>query len=265
METRVAARCLTSLGVVPLGCLLILTLAASASGQTAGIDYGCRTLWAPRPVEAFTDISGLSSGVQTIINNLVGNGIMTGCGPGQFCPYRPVTREEIAFFVLNARHRSNRNASPIVPPTTFPAATGVFADVPVEHPMACWIEQFYAEGLTSGCALIGGKRYYCPQEPMTRAQMAVFILGGKHAAGWTLPACNPSEPRIFCDVPDCSHWAAAWIEQLWLEGITSGCAPAPNRQYCPENYASRWEVAVFLDAAFIAPPPTRVRSACTSN
>jgi len=36
---------------------------------------------------------------------------------------------------------------------------------------AGWIDQLAAEGITSGCG--GGN--YCPENPVTRSQMAVFI------------------------------------------------------------------------------------------
>jgi hypothetical protein len=35
---------------------------------------------------------------------------------------------------------------------------------------------------------------------------------------------------IFLDEP-IDHWAAAWIKELALEGITSGCGPG---LYCPD-------------------------------
>jgi hypothetical protein len=44
--------------------------------------------------------------------------------------------------------------------------------VPVGHPFAPWIEQLAAEGVTGGCGV--GK--FCPDEPLTRAQMAVFLV-----------------------------------------------------------------------------------------
>jgi hypothetical protein len=53
-----------------------------------------------------------------------------------------------------------------------PAATGVFSDVPVGSFAADWIEQFAAEGITSGCG--GGD--YCPNANVTRDQMAVFLV-----------------------------------------------------------------------------------------
>ncbi|KXK11830.1 MAG: hypothetical protein UZ14_CFX002002614, partial [Chloroflexi bacterium OLB14] len=39
------------------------------------------------------------------------------------------------------------------------------------------------------------------------------------------------------------HWAEDWIEQLALEGITSGCG---GGNYCPNSPATRDQMAVFL-------------------
>jgi hypothetical protein len=48
----------------------------------------------------------------------------------------------------------------------------VFNDVPLNHCAAHWIEQLAWEGITSGCG--GGN--YCPWAPVTRDQMAVFLV-----------------------------------------------------------------------------------------
>jgi hypothetical protein len=37
---------------------------------------------------------------------------------------------------------------------------------------AAWIEQLAAEGITAGC----GNGNYCPEAPVTRDQMAVFLV-----------------------------------------------------------------------------------------
>ena len=91
-------------------------------------------------------------------------GITAGCDPILYCPDRPVTRAQMAVFLLKARH-----GSAYVPPP----ATGVFDDVPVSSNFAPWIEQLAAEGITAGCG--GGN--YCPDGANTRAQMAAFLVG----------------------------------------------------------------------------------------
>jgi hypothetical protein len=46
-----------------------------------------------------------------------------------------------------------------------------FADVPTSHPFFQFVEALYASGITGGC----GSGNYCPDAPLTRGQMAVFL------------------------------------------------------------------------------------------
>ena len=49
--------------------------------------------------------------------------------------------------------------------------TATFADVPTSHPFFQFVEALVASGVTSGC----GNGNYCPNAPLTRGQMAVFL------------------------------------------------------------------------------------------
>ena len=104
------------------------------------------------------------------------------------------------------------------------------------------MEELYDEGLTSGYP----DGTYRPENRVSRAEMAVFLLKAKHGSGYTPSA--PSEESVFSDID--GHWAEAWIEQLKIEGITSGF---PDGTYRPENTATRAEMAVFLSQAFSLP------------
>ena len=97
------------------------------------------------------------------IKQLAAEGITSGCGPSLYCPETSVTRDQMAVFLLRAEHGASY---------TPPPATGVFTDVPTTHWAAPWIEQLAAEGITGGC----GVDTYCPSTPVTRAQMAVFLV-----------------------------------------------------------------------------------------
>jgi hypothetical protein len=129
---------------------------------------------------------------------------------------------------------------------TPPAGTGaVFADVPLGYWALDWIEQFFTDGITNGCGT--GPLIYCPDNSVTRAQMAVFLLRAKHGADYVPPAAV----GVFSDVPG-NYWAAAWIEQLYAEGITTGCGTNPLT-YCPEGLVTRAQMAVFLVRTFNLP------------
>ena len=100
----------------------------------------------------------------TWIEALFAAGITGGCGGGNYCPDDPVTRGQMAVFLLRGIHGAG-----FAPP----AATGtMFTDVPASQPLAKWIEQLAREGITGGCG--GGN--YCPDDPVTRGQMAVFLV-----------------------------------------------------------------------------------------
>jgi len=111
-----------------------------------------------------------------------------------------------------------------------------FADVSNSYWAWGYIERLYNAGITSGCG--GGN--YCPEMTVTRAQMAIFLLKGMHGSSYTPPAVGAGTG--FGDVTT-DHWAAAWIKQLALEGITSGCG---GGNYCPEATVTRAQMAVFL-------------------
>jgi glucose/arabinose dehydrogenase len=96
------------------------------------------------------------------IEDLSVRGITAGCGGGNYCPDASVTRQQMAVFLLKTSQ-----GSAYVPPT----CGGIFADVPCPSQYADWIEDLSSRGVTAGCG--GGN--YCPLNPVTRAQMAVFL------------------------------------------------------------------------------------------
>jgi hypothetical protein len=170
------------------------------------------------------------------IERLYLNQITGGCAnnPLRYCPSTNVNRAMMAVFVLRAAHGPD-----FTPP---PASGTVFADVPADGFAAAWIEQLAAEGITGGCG--GGN--YCPTKPVTRAQMAVFLVKALYGTDYTPPAATG---EIFADVP-ADGFAAAFIEQLVADGITGGCG---GGNFCPNKYITRAEMAVFLVAAFNLP------------
>jgi uncharacterized repeat protein (TIGR03803 family) len=156
-------------------------------------------------------------------------GITAGCTAGQYCPDLSVTRAQMAAFLLKAEH-----GSAYLPPS----CTGLFDDVACPSLFADWIEQLAAEGITAGC----GVSAFCPASPVTRAQMAVFLLKTEHGPIYTPPPCG----NLFLDVA-CPSLFADWIEQLAAENVTGGCG---GGNYCPGSPNTRGQMAVFLTKAF---------------
>jgi hypothetical protein len=118
-----------------------------------------------------------------------------------------------------------------------PGAT--FQDVLPSHYAHLWIERLYRAGITTGCSI--DPHLYCPEDEVTRAEMAVFLERGLQGADFVPPAVSVAS---FTDVP-LTHWAVSWIEQLYDDEITTGCGVDPLR-YCPEGLVSRAEMAIFL-------------------
>jgi S-layer homology domain len=170
------------------------------------------------------------------VETLYARGITSGCSlsPLLYCPGSNVSRAEMAVFLVRA------GRGPTYVP---PAATGIFFDVPMGYWAAPFIEQIYADGITSGCSL--APLGYCPDSSLSRAEMAVFLLRAKHGAVYVPP---PATGTVFADVPATS-FGASWIEQLAAEGITAGCATSPLR-YCPDSPVSRDQMAAFLVRTF---------------
>jgi uncharacterized protein YoaH (UPF0181 family) len=114
-----------------------------------------------------------------------------------------------------------------------------FADVPSTYWAYSWIDRLYSAGITSGCGT--NPLIYCPEDSVTRAQMAIFLERGMNGSTFTPPA---GTGIVFTDVP-LSYWAVNWIEKLYADGITSGCGTNPLI-YCPESPVTRSQMAVFL-------------------
>ena len=77
-----------------------------------------------------------------------------------------------------------------------------------------------------------------PGAAVTRSYMAVFLLKAKYGEEY-----RPLPPAggFFTDIA--GHWAESWIEQLAVEGISSGYS---DGSFQPENTVARAEAAVFL-------------------
>ncbi len=179
--------------------------------------------------ESFPDVPK-SNQFYGFIENLFHNGITGGCAGGNYCPDNSVTRAQMAVFLMKGKLGSSE-----IPP---PATGTVFNDVHVGDPFADRIEQLAGFQITGGC----GNGNYCPNNPVTRAQMAVFLLKAEHGSAYTPPNCA----GIFADVA-CPSQFASWIERLSAEGITGGCG---NGNYCPDSPSTRGQMAVFLVKTF---------------
>ncbi|MEA3511447.1 MAG: hypothetical protein U9R51_08440 [Actinomycetota bacterium] len=97
------------------------------------------------------------------------------------------------------------------------------------------IEWMAAEGITKGCNPPVNDKY-CPDGLVTRGQMAAFLV---RALGLTERSIG-----VFTD--DDGSVFEADIEKLATAGITKGCNPPINDQFCPDSKVSRGQMAAFL-------------------
>ena len=225
----------SSPGVDNPSCFVVVT----AGAPTTGIDIVLNSSpTSSAACDGFADVPS-DHFAATWIAALVDAGVTAGCStsPPLYCPNGPVTREQMAVFLL----KSNDTAAFVPPPCTPP---GPFADVPCSNPFARWIRELVRRGVTVGC----GNGNYCPGSSVTREQMAVFLLKMRLGGGFAPPDCTAAS---FGDVP-CTSGFAAWIEELVRRGITSGCAASPPR-YCPTNNVTRAQMAIFLVRMFDLP------------
>ncbi len=158
------------------------------------------------------------------IEAIAAAGITKGCNPplnNLFCPKDPVTRGQMAAFLVRALSLPEATSSP------FSDASGVFADA---------IDRLAAAGITKGCNP-PVNNLFCPSDTVTRGQMAAFLAQGTHLAGRELVMPSPTT-RLGVSKPAIDAMAAA--------GITKGCNPPTNDRYCPGNLVTREQMATFL-------------------
>ena len=117
-------------------------------------------------------------------------------------------------------------------------ASPTFDDVPYDHWAYEWVERLYLAGVTSGCSQSPPR--YCPDDYVTREQMAKFLLVVIHGKGYSPPEFFGSTG--FYDVPADSFFST-WIKRLSDEGLTQGCG---GGRFCPNRNLTRGELAVFL-------------------
>ncbi|MDE2753766.1 MAG: S-layer homology domain-containing protein [Gemmatimonadota bacterium] len=150
-------------------------------------------------------------------------GVFAGtlCDDG-FCPNDPIDRKTMAVWIVRVLDGQDP-----------PAVTQTrFNDVDAAGFHAPFIERMVELGVTEGC---GDGSGYCPDDPVTRAQMAVFL-----SRGYQLP--DGPDPG-FGDVPG-NAWYAASVARLVASGITRGCGDGAN--FCPGDNTTRGQMATFL-------------------
>jgi len=157
------------------------------------------------------------------IEAIAAEGITKGCNPplnNLFCPTDPVTRGQMAAFLVRALSLPEATGSP------FSDAGGVFQDA---------INRLAEAGITKGCNPPANDRF-CPNESVTRGQMAAFLVRALHLPAGSGDSFTDDDQSVF----------EASIESLAAAGITKGCNPPTNDRFCPYQPVTREQMATFL-------------------
>lgn len=182
----------------------------------------------PSPARIFNDVTPISPWIgPDYIRVIYQNGITSGCGGGNYCPFNMVTRAEMAVFLLRAKLGGSY---------TPPPASHYFTDM-AGHWAEAWADDLYRRGIAAGCS--GG--VYCPSNMITRAELSVLLLRGKYGASYSPPVV----PISFSDTQ--SHWARYWIQNIKSLEISDGCTATT---FCPDAPLSRQDMAALLVKAF---------------
>ena len=147
--------------------------------------------------------------------------IETDCDEG-FCPDEPIRRGTMAVWTVRVLDAAD----------PAPVSRTRFVDVDASHPDAAFVERFAELGVTKGC---GDGTRFCPDDPVRRAEMAVFL---SRAFG-----LEEGPETDFRDVPP-DAWYAPDVNNLAASGITRGCGD--GTRFCPDQPTSRAQMAAFL-------------------
>ena len=239
LARRAATRLVASAIVAAVAAVGLATTAAAQSG--------------------FTDVT--SGSHKANIEALAEMGLFEGteCGEQQFCPDKPANRWTVAVWIVRALD----GADP-------PAVTeSRFADVDDDEWWMPYVERLADLQITVGCGTEPLR--FCPDETVTRARMASFLvrafdLAETPSAGFADTGGSTHEANIdalfaagFADTGGSVHEAN--IDALFAAGITAGCKQDPLR-YCPNSPVSRAQMATLLRRGLDwRPEPARSRSA----
>ncbi|MDJ0952778.1 MAG: S-layer homology domain-containing protein [Acidimicrobiia bacterium] len=170
------------------------------------------------------------------IEAIAGAGITRGCNPplnDRFCPEASVTRAEMATFLSRGLDLP-------------PAEESYFGDdngsIHEDN-----IDAVAAAGIVKGCDPPANTSF-CPGRSITRAEMATML-----ARAFTYPLSTVDH---FADDDASIHESA--INAIADAGVTLGCNPPDNDEFCPGDPVTRGQMASFLTRALgLAPirPP----------
>ena len=181
----------------------------------------------PQPVYRDIEQAGVHRSAVESLHRL-GLLARTECGRDRFCPGEALSRWGMAVWLVRLLDGTDAR----------PSGQVRFTDVDPDIWWAPYVERLAELEVTLGC---GDGTTFCPQDPVTRAQMASFLTRA-------LELPTPQQAAGFTDVePDTTH--AANIDALYASRITQGCRTDPELRYCPSRHTTRAQMASFIHRA----------------
>jgi len=169
-------------------------------------------------------------------------GITYGCNPphnDRFCPEDPVTRAQMATFIIRAIEGEPVSYNP----------NPYFSDVSPIHWAFKYVQRVKERNIAQGYP---GTNLYGPEDAVTREQMAKMLIMALVSQGRISEPpsdyCSTGVPFVDVDV---NSWSCRFIKRLKELGITQGCNPPQNDRYCPQDTVTRAQMATFIYRAFL--------------
>lgn len=207
-------------------------------GEYAKVKSGAAGRWGtwasyfpPATSPQFSDVPN-SSPFYDAVNIMRLWSITSGCSATDYCPAAPVTRGQMAVFIIRALYGDSFTIQNVP----------YFTDVPATHPLFAYVQKLRELGITAGCSA----NTFCPDGNVTRGEMAVFLVRGKltslHQDNFPFP-----QTAYFTDVPP-THIFYKFVQKLRELGITSGCGATT---YCADSAVTRDQMATFIVRSFL--------------
>ena len=189
------------------------------AGEAVPVDDGTE---APAAEENKTDISG--HWAESMIQNAMQKGIMTGVGNGDFAPNAAMTRG----MLITALGRMDGVKAGMY-------QGGSFADVKEDDYFAPFVAWAVVEDIASGMS----ETAFAPNAELTREQLTVFLYNYAQKKGIALTG----ESKAFTDADSISDWAKDAVAALTGAGLLNG---RPDGSFDAKGKATRAEVATVL-------------------
>ena len=182
------------------------------------------------PMAQFTDVDA-SSWSYPGIRYCVENGLMSGIGNGLFAPQMTTTRAQMVQILYNLA------GDPEVSGTT------PFTDLTDD-----WYQDAVLWGYQTGVVAGTSATTFSPNDPVTREQAAVLLMGYAEKIAQVDLSGAQADLSRFPDGDQVSDWARTQMSAAVALGLISG-VPIDGRDYlCPQDSATREQVATILMA-----------------